>query len=229
MCGIIERGSHRTSEPVGERLSIADSLHDGALQELAGMSLKLAALASNASLSPGELRSTFWELQGATQAVIDELHEVVRRLSGQPVSPTAEPETGDLATELRSLCQAFTRESRIPCLYTVSEELTRLRTPAARVLCRSVRELLNNVRKHASASLVEIGGRRREDGLVEIRVKDDGVGPPADAPIVPPYEGGYGLWSIAQSLAEIGGRLEVDGHDGFCARLLIPDAATLTS
>ena len=227
MCGIAEHGSSRADTAVASSQDIADALHDGALQELTGMSLKLAALASNPSLRPGELRTNLWELQGATQAVIDELLDIVRRLSGQTVE-TDDDESG-LAARLRSLSQAFTRESRIPCLFSVTEEVSRLQAPRARVLSRAVRELLTNVRKHACASLVEIGGRRLDDGSVEISVRDDGIGPPEDASLTPPYQGGYGLWSIAQSLAEVGGSLEIEARDGFCARIVLPGRAALPS
>ena len=82
------------------------------------------------------------------------------------------------------------------------------------ILFRNVRELLTNVVKHAHAKHVTVA-LEDADECLRIRVKDDGVGvdPDAVARHVKPG-GGFGLFSIQERLADLGGSLEILSEPG---------------
>jgi signal transduction histidine kinase len=68
-----------------------------------------------------------------------------------------------------------------------------------------VREALSNVARHAQATSVEIDVEHR-DGLVTLRVADDGIGLPANP------DGGNGIRNLANRAAKLGGQCGVDAR-----------------
>ena len=82
------------------------------------------------------------------------------------------------------------------------------------LLFRDVRELLINVVKHAQAKKVRVSIRRL-GSLIQVSVQDDGVGfEPAEVAAKAAPDGGFGLFSIRESLEQLGGRLTVDSNPG---------------
>lgn len=79
------------------------------------------------------------------------------------------------------------------------------------VLFRSVREILNNVVKHAQAQYVTVA-LECDDGNIVVVITDDGRG--CDLQTMQTNRGGYGLLSIQESLERFGGRMTVDTRTG---------------
>ncbi|HEX2994789.1 MAG TPA: chemotaxis protein CheB [Anaerolineales bacterium] len=90
-------------------------------------------------------------------------------------------------------------------------------------LFRTVRELLFNVVKHAGVKAARIEVNRADD-LIQIIVEDEGAG--FDPSVLDPaWESlGFGLSSIRERLAVLGGRMEIDSASGQGSRvrLVIP-------
>ena len=81
-------------------------------------------------------------------------------------------------------------------------------------LYRIVRELLNNLMKHAQARNARLWVRRNGDEI-QITLKDDGVGFDAtEAGHGFGPGGGFGLFSIREQLRHIGGRLKIESCPG---------------
>ena len=89
---------------------------------------------------------------------------------------------------------------------------------------RATQELLTNVVKHARASHVKISVQR--DGQnIRVTVQDDGTG--CDPNSILPHEtvdGGFGLFSIRESITALGGQFEIhaDPGQGTRATLIVP-------
>jgi signal transduction histidine kinase len=75
------------------------------------------------------------------------------------------------------------------------------------VVFRAVRELIMNVLKHANAPAT--ASLRRVDNHLEIDVEDHGVGFDPDAPTDRPSGGGFGLLSVREQIAGLGGTLTI--------------------
>jgi signal transduction histidine kinase len=89
------------------------------------------------------------------------------------------------------------------------------------LLFQSVRELLNNVLKHARAHSVTVDIARLDD-MVRVTVADDGVGfEKEDIPTGPSRSRGFGLFSIKERLDLIGGRLDIDSQPGRGSRFTL--------
>jgi signal transduction histidine kinase len=81
------------------------------------------------------------------------------------------------------------------------------------ILFQSARELVYNLIKHAQARSGSIGLASDPTGLV-LSVEDDGVGFPEPAPgaegAAGPGQGGrFGLYSVRERIALLGGRLDI--------------------
>ncbi len=195
-----------------ERRRIAQDLHDGVIQDLAGAGLVLPLVAdrvkeSRSSPQDGDL--------------LGRLHDLVTLNVQRLRSMMAEVFPPDLTgSGLRPAIENLVLETsdQVDTEVHIDPEL-RLGEGAARLAYRIVREGLRNVVKHADATsaLVEI---RREDGWVHVLVADDGRGIPANEEDgrhgddgqdgeLPEREGHLGLRLLRDSVRDAGGHLEL--------------------
>jgi PAS domain S-box-containing protein len=81
------------------------------------------------------------------------------------------------------------------------------------LLFRSLKELMMNTVKHARANNLKIIYNVNDENI-EITVKDDGVGFNYNADLIRLQSKGYGLFSIEERLADLGGAMEVNTSPG---------------
>lgn len=188
-----------------ERRRIAGDLHDGVVQQLAGLSYKLAAASTRAAAAGnGELGSALNEAAADTRLSIRQLRSLLVEihppnihsvglqaalsgllapLSSRGVTTRLEVEVGDLAPEVEVL------------------------------LFRVAQEGLNNVVQHAGASSVVVSVTPSADAVTLV-VSDDGRGFSAADLARRNAEGHMGLRLLADLAADRGGKVEVDSQPG---------------
>jgi signal transduction histidine kinase len=188
-----------------ERRRIAGDLHDGVVQQLAGLSYKLAAAGTRAaSNGNGELGAALNEAAADTRLSIRQLRSLLVEihppnihsvglhaalsgllapLSSRGVSTSLEVEVGDLEPEVEVL------------------------------LFRVAQEGLHNVLQHAAASSVIVTVTASQDAVTMV-VSDDGRGFSADDRARKAAQGHMGLRLLADLAADHGGRFEVDSKAG---------------
>jgi two-component system sensor histidine kinase UhpB len=150
----------------GERLRVAQELHDEVGQTLTSVLLQLGRTASRV---PEEYRAEVVEAQETARASLEE----VRRIALQ-LRPEALDDLG-LATALRVLGQRLREDSRLDARVWVQEPLPLLTPEEELVVYRIAQEALTNVARHAGASQAELRLARQGDRLV-LNVDDDGRG-----------------------------------------------------
>lgn len=191
-----------------ERKEIAASLHDGVIQDLAGVGYVLGALSRGAASEQQEITD---RLGTTVRGAVDSLRRLMvdiyppdLRGSGLAAAVT------NLTTVLRSSGTAV--ELQIEPLPALSSEV-------AATLYRTARETLNNVGKHARARAVRVRLEPDHDPrwqgrpAVRLRVSDDGVGLPPGG-IDRRAEGHLGLQLLVDRVAELGGELTVTSRNG---------------
>jgi signal transduction histidine kinase len=184
-----------------ERRRIAQDLHDGVVQDLAGISY---ALSSGAVPVPADGGSTV-QLDTIGTILKRDL-ESLRSLVGQIYPPDLQ-EAG-LGEAIRGLSERVDL-GVTQIHFTIDEPLTP-RPLTARMAYRAIREILHNVAKHADASRVEV--QVRQDGeFLRFEVADDGVG--FDPQLVEPV-GHLGMRLVAQMVGDAGGTLDVESEPG---------------
>lgn len=185
-----------------ERRRIAEDLHDGVIQDLAGLSYALPTLAANLSPEPSadRARATAQQMLVILQRDVSGL----RSLLADIYPPDLD---GDgLAAALDDLVTGAA-ESRVAVKVEMSPGLE-VPLDTARLVYRIVREGLRNVVRHADAARAEVTVRR-QGGEVLVRVCDDGRGlSGADEA----GRGHLGVKLLADTVNDLGGRLDL--HPG---------------
>ena len=176
------------------RRRIERDLHDGAQQRLVSLSVTLNLARRHAE--PGSRTAALLDSAVAElTAGLSELRELARG-----IHPPVLTERG-LDPALEGLA------ARAPLPVTLSASLGERLPPAVEAAAYFVvMEALTNVAKYASATAAEVTVQRT-DGHVVIDVTDDGVGGADPA-------GGSGLAGLADRVAALGGRLEIESPPG---------------
>jgi signal transduction histidine kinase len=198
-----------------ERRAVALDLHDHLGQLLSVANVKLAALRAGGTASANALA----ELSD----LLMQAERVVRSLAFQ-ISPPVLYELG-LVPALEWLTEEMKTVYGITVTVHDDGKPKPLDQAIRSILFRAARELLINVSKHAKVGTARIDVHR-SDGGVEVTISDAGVGfDPAALP-VPSARGGFGLPSVRERLAAIGGEFAIQSvpGDGTVARLRAPFA-----
>lgn len=175
-----------------ERRRIERDLHDGVQQRVVALSILLAR--AERTTDPQEQQELRARATAETRAVLADLREVTWR-----IHPAMLDRDG-LVTALESLRDRTPLPVRLD---TPARERFGHATETAAYFVAS--EAITNVIKHAHATSIEVGLRRRADDVV-LTVRDDGRGG-ADPT-------GPGLSGMAARVAARGGRLRVDSPAG---------------
>jgi signal transduction histidine kinase len=198
-----------------ERRRVAGELHDGVIQDLAGVGYALTALdaqlaglatsASNGSPPPvGALRAT---LRTAQRLVHDDVL-ALRELTGMQYA--ADSGAADPAAALRVIADGI-REEGTPVEMVVGE-LPAMPAAHRAALIRVGREALRNAVKHAPGADITLT-LGAEDDTAFVTVTDDGPGFD-QASALGPVDGHIGLALLADAAEGVGGRLDLRSRPG---------------
>ena len=172
----------RQVSSVEEREEIARSLHDGYVQALAGVILRVGACAELlARHREGEALGELTELKSAVEREYDQIRSYIRSLASLD---EASPSRG----ELQHADPRFEINANFSASGAVVEQILQIILEGAR-----------NTRRHAGALQAAIKVRDGDDKL-NIAIDDDGVGFALSSK--PP-------WTIASRVAAFGGRVSI--------------------
>ena len=190
-----------------ERRRIAADLHDHVGQSLALVRLQIASV-RKLLFDPGQT-DTLDEISGTLQQTVQETRDLIYDLS-----PPQLHEIGLSAAILEWLEEHVEKRYKIKSECISSGPEKQLDKNLGAILFRNTRELVTNVIKHSHAKQVKVRVLQ-DDNHVKIFVKDDGIG--FDAGAVSPSlkgESSFGLFSITERMADMGGSLEIVSEPG---------------
>jgi two-component system NarL family sensor kinase len=188
-----------------ERVRFAADLHDGPIQDLAGISYALGAVAPTVAERHTSLMARVQE--GLTRSI-----ESLRGLMTDLYPPDLR--SGNLDQTITTLAEQLRTEGRTVDLQL--EELPTLSEETVSTLYRVVRECLTNVQKHAQASTVQINLGPVTVGTnsrVRLVIVDDGVGVDPSR-LDRRSEGHLGLRLLADRVESQGGQLVITSAVG---------------
>ena len=196
-----------------ERMRIAGDLHDGILQQITSLTLRLAAVkyelpsVSEAKAKINELQQELIQIGTDVRHVSHELHPAMLQESGLP-------------TALSSYCEEFSKVRGLNVSCETDESVKDLSPGAALCLYRIAQEALGNAAKYSEARKVEVL-LTRSDGLVCLSVSDDGVGCSLEQI---GRSGGLGLINMRERVIHMDGRFEFESAPGWgtTVRVAVP-------
>jgi two-component system, NarL family, sensor kinase len=209
-----------------ERRRVAGELHDGVIQDLAGVGYALTALdAQIAGLGGGSAESKSAPPIGALRATLRTAQRLVhddvlalRELTGMQYA--ADSGAADPAAALKVIAEGV-REEGTP-VEMIAGDLPALPAAHRAALIRVGREALRNAAKHAPGSNVVLELAMDGDFAV-VTVSDDGPGfDPSVA--LGPVDGHIGLALLTDAAEGVGGRLDLKSRPGrgTTVRLAVP-------
>jgi two-component system, NarL family, sensor kinase len=181
-----------------ERRRIAADLHDGVVQDLAGVSYSLSAASSSA---PPEVAPTLDEAAAQTRHALRELRSLLVEIY------PAELQREGLEAALEDLLAPCSAKGIVTSLEVQDDDLP---DEVERLFFRAAQEALRNVVKHAGAERVEVEVARR-DGTATLRVEDNGYGFAIDGQAEGAH---FGLRVLRDLVREVGGEFEIDSQPG---------------
>lgn len=192
-----------------ERQAIGRELHDGLCQLLALIKIKLSTLRSDTQ-GGIDTEGVIGSLD-AIAGMVDQADELTRNVSTQlspfPIQPI------ELTSALNWLVGSLAKMHPVHFSVKHVDMPLRITEADAKLAYRTTRELVLNAIKHSQSSQIDLLTYLQEGRLVVI-VTDGGIGfCPADE-FKPTASGGYGLFSIKESLAQVGGTLIIDSDKG---------------
>jgi signal transduction histidine kinase len=188
-----------------ERRRIAGDLHDGVVQQLAGLSYKLAAASTRAAANGnGELGGALNDAAADTRQSIRQLRSLLVEIHPPNIHSVG------LQAALSGLLAPLSSRGVATRLEVEADDLP----PDVEVLVfRVAQEGLHNVLQHADASSVIVSVSVSEK-CVTLVVSDDGHGFSAAERARRATEGHMGLRLLSDLAAEHGGGVEVDSEPG---------------
>jgi two-component system, NarL family, sensor histidine kinase UhpB len=182
----------------GERERVARELHDEVGQTLTAMMLQIESLAAKV---PEELRDELEELRETTRAGAEDVRRIAVRLR-----PEALEDLG-LETALMALVRSFREHSGVRVEPRI-EQLPQLSPEQELVIYRVAQEALTNIARHAHATAAAVD-LVRDDGVVTLRVRDDGRGVGDRA-----RSSSTGIRGMRERAMLVGGRMTIVSADG---------------
>jgi signal transduction histidine kinase len=151
-----------------ERQRIAADFHDGPLQEVISLQIRLEVLKRLLERDRADGMNELAQVQELSKTLVGELRSFLRTMRPLPVAGT------DLVASLRRVLEEFQKDTGIAVRFASEGPVT-----AAPETCLEIaqilREALHNVQKHARADRVAVSLEKNGKN-VELAVDDDGTG-----------------------------------------------------
>lgn len=187
-----------------ERRRMARDLHDGPAQALTNISMRLSVLRSIVGVNPSRALE---EIDRINSRLVETVNEIRRLI--YDLRPVAIDETG-LTSAIQELRTKWENDVGIPVVLAIANGVTDDIAPAKQVaIYRLIKEIMNNIAKHAQATEVTIYIERSGCELVTL-IRDDGKG--FDPSVV--HHGHYGLIGIRERADFLGGSLDIQSAIG---------------
>jgi signal transduction histidine kinase len=160
----------RARAGAAERARVARELHDGAIQALFGIEMKLEAFRRAPDRSPAFVDREVGAVQDLLRREVLSLRELMQAL--RPVELEGADQLPDV---LAALVERFRRDTGISARFVSTGGGVAVPPKKALEIVRIVQEALANVRRHAQARNVLVS-LSSDDGQCRLVVEDDGCG-----------------------------------------------------
>ena len=184
-----------------ERQRLAREIHDTLAQGFTSIAMHLEAAEQALPDDPDRLQKHLNQARATARTSLEQARRVVQDLRPELLEGQSLPEAIDRTAS------RWREETGLPLTITITGQPVALNPLIEVALLRISQEALNNVRKHARASSVQLTLSYMDDVIV-LDVQDDGVGLAGSEPSY--LSGGYGLHGMRERAEHCGGTLTLE-------------------
>jgi signal transduction histidine kinase len=166
----------RESAATEERIRLARDLHDGVMQSLTGIALRLAALQRQMGDQSGQALQSMEEIQGLIALEQQDLRFFIDEL--KPAPTASAPEQPSLGVRLEDLRSRVEREWNLRVELPGPHAWSAVRDGLGREIYLIVREAVVNAVRHGGARRVAVEARLVDRSRLVLDIADDGRGFP---------------------------------------------------
>ena len=201
-----------------ERKALTRELHDQVGQNLTALDLNLnivqTQLSSNSTIVKDTIQKRIKDSLEIVSQTGDRIRDVMANLRPQILDDYG------LVAALRWYCQMFASRVNFEIKVEAKELTPRLPAPIEDSLFRIVQEALTNVAKHAQPNLATVGINSYND-VICLSINDDGQGFDVAAQANPAEKQHWGLITMAERAAAVGGHCRVESQPGIGTRVTV--------
>ena len=198
-----------------ERTRIACEIHDGLVQNLAGVNFKLDLCEELIQRDPAAARITLSETRTQLKMAIQEARQVIFNLRPLHYDKL------DLIPALTNYLKSYETQYRIKTEFSVSGDETTMPPKTKIFLFRIVQEALSNVEKHAKADHVSVQVSIGKDTLTAV-INDNGIGFDVEAVSRNPEKWDhFGVRGIVERARLVRGQAKIESKKGQGTRIVI--------
>jgi signal transduction histidine kinase len=192
-----------------ERKKISRELHDEIAQTLTGITVRLAALKTEATTNTKGLQNRISSTQRMVEKSVDIVHRFARELR-----PMVLDDLGVIPA-LHSFMKGFTKRTGIHVRFTAcaSGRIEQLDTVTRTVLYRVTQEALTNVGRHAHASRVDVSIQKLPRA-VGLTIQDNGKSFQVERVLHAKRNNRLGLLGMRERVEMVGGSLRIESAPG---------------
>src|SRR6266508_642280 len=204
-----------SSAITGERSRIACEIHDGLVQTLAGINLKLDLCRELIFSDPTHSFELLSDAKAQLKTAIDESRQVIFNL--RPLYF----ESMELVPALKNYLKTYETQYHTRTEFEASGDESALSPKAKIFLFRIVQEALSNVQKHAKADRIRVTLAVDADHI-KAMIEDSGVGFDLEAVSQDPTKWqSFGLKGILERARLVGGTARVESRKGHGTRVFV--------
>ncbi len=194
---------------------LAQEMHDGIQHYLVDIGVRLELARRRIADDPAQAAKLAVDQRFAVRQAADELRYLVRLLR----SPAVERE--GFLNALRNHLATFGERASVSTPLRVEGAAAPIPPPVAHAAFRIIQEALTNVERHAKARQVQLTLSFAGDDVLECRIADDGIGFSPSTAATPGIDTGFGLSSMRQRAAAVGGRLQIESAPGQGTKVIL--------
>lgn len=198
-----------------ERTRIACDIHDGLVQTLVGVNLKMERCRELVTQNPVECFGLLNQTTSQLKHAIQEARQVIYNLR------PGRYDNLELVSALSNYLKSYQGQHRIKTVFTPEIDESKLAPKTKVFLFRMVQEALHNVAKHAKATHVRVQ-LAMHNGMLTASVADDGAGFDVRAESTNPEKWDhFGLRGMMERARMLAGEVHWDSQKGQGTRVTI--------
>lgn len=198
-----------------ERTRIACEIHDGLVQTLVGVNLKMERCQELVPKDPVKCRDMLNQTTNQLKRAIQEARQVIFNLR------PGQYDNLDLIASLSNYLKSYETQNKIRTQFAPAVEESRLEPKTKVFLFRMIQEALSNVTKHANATRVKVH-MSMKNGNMTTCVADNGTGFDVETESKNPEKWDhFGLGGMKERARMVGGEVRWDSKKGLGTQVII--------